>query len=65
MDIKKDHKLLKKFFIPMLGRLSNLLSKTRGFPNEGAYSNDFLYGDCLILLAKKVNQKKTYHGEIF
>ena len=64
-NIKKDHKLLKRIFIPALGWLSNLLSKLRNFPNDGAYSDDFLYGDCLILIAKKVRKKKTYHGEIF
>jgi len=64
-NIKKNHKLLKRIFIPILGGLSNFLSKLRNFPNEGVYSDDFLYGDCLILVAQKVRKKKTYHGEIF
>lgn len=55
----------KRIFIPALGWLSNFLSSARGFPNNGTYSDDFPCGDCLILVTKKLNQKKTYSGKIF
>ena len=64
-NIKKDHKIIKRIFIPILGWLSNRLSSARNFPNDGAYCDDFLYGDSLIVIAKKVSQKHTHHGLVF
>ena len=64
-NIKKDHKLFKRIFIPILGWLSNKLSSARNFPNEGSYFDEFLYGDSLIVIAKKVSKKNTHHGSLF
>lgn len=64
-QIKQERKPLKRLLARMLASLIRSNARRRGFPDGGTLSDAFLFGDSLIVQARRTGERVTCHGRLF
>jgi len=64
-QIKHEKKPLKRLLARAIAGLIRANARRRGFPDEGTLSDEFLFGDSLIVQARRTGERVTRHGRLF
>lgn len=64
-QIKQEKKPLKRLFARLIAGLIRANARRRGFPDSGTLSDEFLFGDSLIVQARRTGERVTRHGQVF
>lgn len=64
-QIKQERKPLKRLFARLIASLIRANARRRGFPDGGTLSDEFLFGDSLIVQARRTGERATRHGRVF
>lgn len=64
-QIKHEKKPLKRLLARAIAGLIRANARRRGFPDEGTLSDEFLFGDSLIIQARRTGERVTRHGRLF
>lgn len=63
--IKKEPKPFKRLLRCMIAGAIRANARRRGFPDGGTLSDEFLFGDSLIVQARRTGQRVLRHGKLF
>lgn len=61
----RESKPLKRLIAHFMAGVVRRAAKRRGMYDTASHSDDLLFGDSLIVVARKVRAKRTFHGELF
>lgn len=64
-EIKQEKKPLKRLFACVIASLIRANARRRSFPDGGTLSDEFLFGDSLIVQARRTGKRVTCHGRVF
>jgi len=64
-QIKQEKKPLKRLLARAIAGLIRANARRRGFPDGGTLSDEFLFGDSLIVQARRTGERVTRHGQLF
>lgn len=64
-QIKQEKKPLKRLLARVIASLIRANARRRGFPDVGTLSDEFLFGDSLIVQARRTGERVTCHGRVF
>lgn len=64
-EIKSEKKFFKRLLANLFARLIRANARRRGFPDGGSMSDEFLFGDSLIVQARRSAIRTPRHGRVF